>query len=311
MTIDLSTRPDLLAVDASVGTLAEPPLAGAEPAPAPRGRRRWAGTAREVLRRPGLVLASLFSLAVLVSAVAPGLFTRYDPTATSPAEKLQAPGARHWFGTDTLGRDLYSRMLHGSGLTLEGTAIALGLALAAGLALGLIAGFVGGWVDAVLMRLVDVALAVPALLLALTIVTALGFGIVPMGVAVGVGIVPGFARTTRAEVLRVRTMPYVEAARTGGSGWLRVMVRHVLPNSWSPVLVLALLDIGTAIQVIAALSFLGFGAPPPQADWGALISDGRNYLVTSPWLCLLPGLFVAAAIFSVNHIARTVEGWRR
>jgi peptide/nickel transport system permease protein len=150
-------------------------------------------------------------------------------------------------------------------------------------------------------------LAIPVLLLALTVVTALGFGTVQAALAVGFAIMPEFARTTRSEVLRVRTLPYIEAARTGGAGWGRILVRHVLPNSWGPVLVLAVLDCGIAILAISSLSFLGFGAPPPAADWGSLISSGRDYLVTSPWLALLPGLFVTAVVFSVNHIARAVE----
>ncbi len=173
--------------------------------------------------------------------------------------------------------------------------------------LGVVSGFFGGVVDAVLMRFADVLLAVPGLLLALAIVTALGFGTVPVAIAVGVGIVPGFARTTRAEVLRVRTLPYVEAARTGGASWLRVLVRHVLPNSWGPVAVLAVLDAGVAIIAIASLSFLGFGAAPPIAEWGSLIAAGRNFLITAPWVSLLPGLFVAATVLALNHVSKTLQ----
>jgi peptide/nickel transport system permease protein len=259
------------------------------------------------LRRPGFLLALVIMGCVLVSAVFPSLFTSQNPDTTQGANKLQPPSAQHWFGTDELGRDLYTRMIYGSGLTIEATLIAVGLAIVAGLVIGVVSGFFGRWIDVVLMRAVDVILAIPALLLALTIVTALGFGEVPVALAVGVGITPGFVRTTRAEVLRVKTLPFIEAARTGGAGWRRVLLRHILPNSWGPVLVLALLDIGTAILVISSLSFLGFGAAPPAADWGGLIFDGSQYLVTSPWLALLPGLFVAVVVFSVNHIARTIQ----
>jgi peptide/nickel transport system permease protein len=257
------------------------------------------------------VLAGVFVFLVVLSAVLPGLFASADPSATDGVHKLESPSAQHWFGTDQLGRDLFSRVLHGSGLTMEGTLIAVGLAVGAGLTLGVVAGFFGGWIDAVIMRAVDVVLAIPALLLALAIVTALGFGTVQIAFAVGIGITPGFARTTRAEVLKVKTLPYIEAARTGGAGRLRVLARHILPNSWGPVLVLAILDTGTAILVISSLSFLGFGAPPPNADWGGLISDGRDYLITSPWLSLLPGLFVVAVVFSVNHISRSIEELQR
>ncbi|MFI5842699.1 ABC transporter permease [Catenuloplanes sp. NPDC051500] len=263
------------------------------------------------MRRPGLIVAVLFVLLVIVSAIVPQWFTGYDPTATSPAEKLLSPSGTHLFGTDELGRDLFTRVLHGSTMTIRATLGSVGIALVAGLAIGVVAGFAGGWADAVLMRAVDVTLAIPRMLLALTIVTALGFGIVPTAIAVAVGIVPGFARITRAEVLKVKTLPYVEAARMGGASWTRVLLRHILPNSWGPVLVLAVLDFGVAILAVSALSFLGFGAPPPAAEWGTLISQGRNYLITSPWLSLLPGLFVGLVVFSLNHISRSIEELQR
>jgi peptide/nickel transport system permease protein len=274
--------------------------------PAPLAGRRRRGR-----RRPGLVLAVLFVLFVIVSALAPDRFTAYDPNATSPVDKLRSPGRAHWFGTDELGRDLFSRVLHGSTLTIEATLGAVLLAMVAGLAVGVLSGFFGGLVDVVLMRVVDVMLAVPRLLLALTIVTALGFGTWPIAVAVGVGILPAFARVTRAQVLTVKSLPYIEAARTGGASWPRVLLRHILPNSAGPVLVLAVLDFGVAILAISALSFLGFGAAPPAAEWGTLISQGRSYLITSPWLTLLPGLFVALVVFSLNHIARSLEELQR
>jgi peptide/nickel transport system permease protein len=261
--------------------------------------------------RPGLLLALLYVAFVLVSAVVPGWFTSYDPDATAGADKLLAPSAQHWFGTDELGRDLFSRVLHGSTLTIQATLGAIAIAVVTGLALGVVSGFFGGWLDSVLMRVVDVLLAVPRLLLALTIVTALGFGPLPIAVAVGVGIVPGFARITRARVLSIKALPYIEAARTGGASWTRVLVRHILPNSWGPVLVLAVLDFGVAILAISALSFLGFGAAPPAAEWGTLISQGRSYLITSPWLTLRPGLFVGLMVFSLNHISRSLEELQR
>ncbi|MCL9762036.1 ABC transporter permease [Frankia sp. AiPa1] len=284
--------------------------AHADPAPRP-GRGGPPPALRAGGRRPGFVLAFLFVLFVIVSGLVPSLFTSHSSSATSPAEKLHGPSLTHPFGTDELGRDLFSRMLHGSTLTIKVTGASVLIAVVAGLALGVISGFFGGWIDALLMRVVDVLLAIPILMMALTIITALGFGLVPMAVAVSVGITPGFARTTRAEVLRVRSQPYVEAARTGGASWLRVTLRHVLPNSWGPVGVLAVLDFGTAVLLVSTLSFLGFGAPPPAPEWGSLISGGRNYLITSPWLSLLPGLFVALVVFSLNHLARTLEEVRR
>ncbi|MEV6347397.1 ABC transporter permease [Actinoplanes sp. NPDC051851] len=267
---------------------------------------RW-GRVGAVARKPIFLLAVVYVLFVVVSAFWPDVFAGQGPYDTHPAAAMQAPGGEHLFGTDVYGRDLWSRVLHGSALTIKATLIALGIALVAGLSLGVVSGFFGGLVDAVLMRAVDVLLAIPGLLLALSIVTALGYGTVPVAVAVGVGIIPGFARTTRAEVLRVKTLPYVEAARAGGASWGRVLLRHILPNSWGPVAVLAVLDAGVAIIAIASLSFLGFGAAPPAAEWGTLIADGRNYLVTSWWLSLLPGVFVALLVLSLNHISKTFQ----
>jgi peptide/nickel transport system permease protein len=194
---------------------------------------------------------------------------------------------------------------------VQAALLAVGIALVGGLGIGILSGFVGGRLDAVLMRVIDVLLAIPGLLLSLVIVTAIGFGTIPVAIAVGVGIIPGFARTTRAEVLRVKTLPYVEAARLGGASWLRTLVRHILPNSWGPVAVLAVLDFGAAILAAAGLSFLGFGAAPPAAEWGTLISNGRNFLITAPWVSLLPGLFVVLVVFGLNHISRTLEEAQR
>jgi peptide/nickel transport system permease protein len=268
---------------------------------------RLVGTLKLLVRKPGALVALVFVFLLLVAAAFPGLFTHYGPYATDGADKLMAPSGAHWFGTDELGRDLYTRVIYGAGRTIMGTLLSVGLAVVAGLLIGVIAGFFGGWIDALLMRVIDVALAIPALLLALTIVIALGFGTISVALAVAVSLSPGFARTTRAEVLKIKHLPYIEAARTGGAGWFRVLFRHILPNSWGPVFVLALLDLGTAVLVISALSFLGLGDPPPAPEWGGLISAGRNFLITSPWLSLIPGLFLALVVFSVNHLSHTVE----
>ncbi len=265
----------------------------------------------QLLRRPVFLLAALYVLFVVVSAIWPGAFSGYGPYDPDTHHVLVGPSRRHPFGTDNYGRDLWTRTLYGSTLTIKATVLALAIAVTAGLTLGVFAGFFGGIVDAALMRAVDVLLAIPGLLLALSVVTALGYGTVPVALAVGIAIVPGFARTTRAEVLRVKTLPYVEAARAGGASWGRVLLRHVLPNSWGPVAVLAVLDGGVAIIAIASLSFLGFGAAPPAAEWGTLIAGGRNYLVTAWWFSLLPGLFVALLVLSLNHISKTFQELRR
>lgn len=278
----------------------------------PRRRlQRLLDQATPLLRRPGFVLALLLVLFTLLAALVPTLFTGVDPYATQPSAKLLPPSTAHWFGTDELGRDLYTRVLYGARLSVEAALIAVGLALVVGLGLGIVSGFVGGRLDAIIMRVIDVLLALPGLLLALAIVTAIGFGTIPVAIAVGVGIIPGFARTTRAEVLRIKTLPYVEAARLGGASWGRTLLRHVLPNAWGPVAVLATLDVGAAILATAGLSFLGFGAAPPAAEWGTLIANGRHFLITAPWVSLLPGLFLVLVVFSLNHLARTFEEIQR
>ncbi|NKY42534.1 ABC transporter permease [Nocardia cerradoensis] len=296
-----------------VQVLAEAPediVTAAEPA-IPRRRALLHRNAVRLARRPGFVAALAIVAGVIASAFVPSVFTSHDPYATAPAQRLRPPSATHLFGTDDVGRDLWARTLYGSGLTVQAALIAVGIALIAGLALGLVSGFFGGATDSVVMRGVDVLLAIPGLLSALAIVTALGFGTIPVAIAVGVGILPGFARTTRSEVLRVKTLPYVEAARAGGASWPRVLLRHVLPNSWGPVLALSVLDFGTAIIAVAALSFLGFGAAPPQAEWGSLVAGGRNFLVTAPWVSLLPGAVIVFTVLSLNHIAKTLQEWKR
>lgn len=284
-----------------------PPAAVAEaPARVDRGTARRLG--RFLVRRPGLVLSGVLVLLVAVAAFAPGLFTSADPLTGEPVEKFTAPGAAHWFGTDELGRDLFARVVHGTALSVKATLIAVAVAFVVGGLLGLVAGFVGRWVEDVIMRLVDVLLSIPALFLSLALVTALGYGTVEVAIAVGIASVAGFARVMRAEVLRVRTAVYVEAARSSGSRWWSVLGRHVLPNSLGPVLVLATLELATAVLAVSSLSFLGFGAPPPAPEWGNLVSEGRNYLGNAWWLSTMPGLVVAATVLAINRIARALDG---
>ena len=212
--------------------------------------QRAASAVLPLLRRPGFSLALLVVLFALVAAVSPSLLSSFDPYATAPAAKLSAPSLGHWFGTDELGRDLYTRVVYGASLSVLAAFLAVGIALVGGLGLGILSGFAGGRIDAVLMRFIDVLLALPGLLLALAIVTAIGFGTVPVAIAVGVGIIPGFARTTRAEVLRVKTLPYVEAARLGGASWRRTLLRHILPNTLGIVVVYATLTVPAVITTL-------------------------------------------------------------
>jgi peptide/nickel transport system permease protein len=262
------------------------------------------------LPRPGLVLSALVLAAVLAAAFAPGLFTGQDPVAGIPAERLRGPSLAHLFGTDETGRDVFARVVHGAGLSLRATVLAVLVAFAAGSALGLLAGFRGGWLDTVVMRVVDVLQAVPAILLSLALVTALGFGTTNVAIAVGVANLASFARLMRAEVLRVRSGVFVEAARAAGVRWAGVLGRHVLPNALGPVLVLATVTVGTAVLEVSALSFLGFGASPPTPEWGALVAGGRNFLATAWWMTTFPGLTVAAVVLAANRVSRALDNER-
>jgi peptide/nickel transport system permease protein len=278
----------------------------------PTPRERTVRALRFFVRRPGLVVSIVFVVLVLIAAFAPTVLASGDPAAGVPADKLQPPSADHVFGTDYLGRDVYTRVVHGAALSLQATVIAVAVALVVGGLIGLLAGFVGRWVDEALMRVVDVLMAIPAILLSLALITALGYGTVKVATAVGIASVANFARVMRAETLRIRQSTYVEAARSVGTRWHVTLVRHVLPNAAGPVLVLAVLEFGLAILAVSSLSFLGYGAPPPAAEWGSLIAEGRNYIAASWWLCAMPGFAIAATVLSVNRISHALDGeWSR
>lgn len=257
--------------------------------------------------RPSVLLSFAWIALVAIAAVAPSLIAPGDPLVGDISQKLRAPSWQHWFGTDQLGRDLFTRVVHGSGLTIHAVLIALALGLIVGSLLGLVAGFTQGVVDAVLMRVADVLLAIPNLLLSLAVIVALGFGTVNVAIAVGVTSVASVARVMRAEVLKVKQSLYIEAARAGGARWSRILFRHVLPNSVGPVIVLGVLEFGSAILAISALSFLGYGATPPAPEWGALVSQGRDYLAAQGWLSTLPGVVIALTVLSANRIANALN----
>ncbi|MFD3811515.1 ABC transporter permease [Rhodococcus sp. NPDC058639] len=274
----------------------------------PVGRpSRWRAGVVQVQRHGVVVVSAGVLLLAVGFALFPSVFASGDPLVGIPAEKLEGPSLAHWFGTDNIGRDVYTRVVHGAALSLTATLLAVGIALVAGSAIGLLSGAVGGVLDAVLMRIVDVLLSIPALLLSLALVTALGFGTVNVAIAVGVGLVANFARVMRSEVLRVRRALYVEAAFASGARWHSVLRRHVLRNSYAPVLALAAVEFGMAVLAVSSLSFLGFGAVPPTPEWGSLISEGRNYLATAWWMTTLPGLVIVAVVLAAHRIGHAVE----
>lgn len=255
-------------------------------------------------RVPPTVALSFAVIALVIAwSLAPSLFTSQSPVNGIPADKLLSPGAAHWFGTDHLGRDLYTRVVYGTASSVTSALIAVVIATVAGGLIGLLAGFLGGWVDIVLARLVDVLLAIPNFLLAVIVVTAIGFDTTNAAIATGVSAVAVFARVMRSEVIKTRQATFVEASfLLGGSRW-HILLRHVLPNASRSALPLAVLQFGLSILVIASLAFLGYGDPPPASDWGLLISIGKDYLKW-PWLVYAPAFVTIATVLSVNRISR-------
>jgi peptide/nickel transport system permease protein len=256
------------------------------------------------LRVSPTVVLSLAIIAVVVAwSLAPQFFTSQSPVVGVPADKLLGPSLSHWFGTDHLGRDLYTRVVYGTASSVSSALIAVVIGVFAGGFIGLVAGFLGGWVDVVFARLVDVLLSIPKFLLAVIVVTAIGFETINAAIATGVSAVAFFARVTRSEVIKTRQATFVEAAfLLGGSRWF-ILLRHVLPNASRSVLPLAVLQFGESILVIASLAFLGYGDPPPASDWGLLISIGKDYLKW-PWLVYAPAFVTIATVLSVNRISR-------
>ncbi|KZE89379.1 ABC transporter permease [Microbacterium sp. TNHR37B] len=257
--------------------------------------------------RVGIVVPIIVLVVAILWAIAPGLFTGQNPTATV-APALQAPSLEHWFGTDATGRDVFARVVHGASASIVGAFVAVLVGLVVGTAAGITAGAVGGVVDEILMRAVDVLLAIPALLLSLSVVILLGFGTTSAAVAVGVTSIAVFARLARSRVVSVRVSEYVEAAYGSGGTFLGVLWRHILPNSLTPVIALAALQFGSAILQISTLGFLGYGAPPPTPEWGLLIAEGRNYVATAWWLTVLPGLVVVAVVLATNRLSQAIRG---
>ncbi|MFE3280112.1 ABC transporter permease [Nocardia sp. NPDC059239] len=267
-------------------------------------RANIVAAARRWVRRASLLLAVTVVGLVLLWAIVPQLFTGFDPLAVDTAAKLRPPSSRHWFGTDQLGRDLYSRVVFGARASLSGSAIAVAVGVVVGSALGVLAGWFAGFPDSLVMRIIDVLLSIPGFLLAITIVVLLGFGVAQAGIAVGLTSAATFARLIRAQVLQVRTSNYVDAAVTSGASTGAILWRHVIPNSARPTVSLITVQFGIAIIWIASLSFLGLGAQPPDPEWGRLVADGRNYIATRGWLTLWPGLTVVVVVLAMNHLSR-------
>ncbi|MFZ4842039.1 MULTISPECIES: ABC transporter permease [Mycetocola] len=263
---------------------------------------------RERIGRPkvSVVLSVVWLLIVIAWAIIPQAFTPLDPIAGNAAQAQQPPSLEHLFGTDATGRDMFTRVVYGSINSLSGALIAVSVGFVIGTAIGVIAGSSRRILDDILMRIVDVFLAIPSLLLSLSIIILLGFGTAQAAIAVGFTSVAAFARLSRSEVVRVRGSDYVEAAFASGGRFPVVLWRHVLPNSLTAVLALAALQFGTAVLSISTLGFLGYGAPPPTPEWGLMIAEGRNYIATAWWLTTLPGAVVVLVVLAANRVSAAI-----
>ncbi|GAA3286759.1 ABC transporter permease [Dactylosporangium vinaceum] len=285
-------------------TLSATPATSAQPAPAPAEERR---SRLRRLRAPGLVAAVVVIALILIAAIAPGLLTGADPLAADPFAALQAPSGGHWFGTDQLGRDVFTRTVHGARYSLAIGAASTALSLLAGGLVGLLAGLAPRWIDEVLSRALDVLSAFPEVLLALLFIAFTEPGTPSLVLAIALAFAPRYGRIVRAQTLLVRRAGYVEQAVTFGLSRARLVWRHVLPNVLGPLPILATIGLGTAIVNASALSFLGMGPQPPTPEWGAMLAESRSYLRVAWWSAILPGATLTMTVIALTALGRRLQ----
>ncbi len=264
--------------------------------------RRWRHQMARLARTQPLgTLALVICLIMVFMAVFAPLVSRYDPFATSAYDRLLAPSATHWFGTDENGRDLYARLVYGARISMYVAFFSIAIGTFIGYLAGIVSGFVGGKIDDYIQRVVDAMLAFPSILLALTVVSVLGAGLDKVIAAIAITLAPRAARVSRGVVLSVKENVYIDAARVIGASSLRIMLRHVLPNTMAPFLVLASVALGGAILTEASLSFLGLGVPPPHPAWGRMLSGAsQNLGLLAPWLMIFPGAAIMLLVLAFN-----------
>ena len=263
-----------------------------------QGREVW-----RMLKKNKMALVGLGILVILVLlALFADVIADYDTVVIKQnlANRLKGPSAEHWLGTDEFGRDIFARLVHGARVSLKVGIIAVGISIILGGILGALAGFYGGRIDNIIMRIMDVFLAVPSILLAIAIVSALGPSIINLMVAISISSVPRYARIVRASVLSIRDQEFVEAARAIGANNARIIFRHIIPNSLAPVIVQGTLGVASAILSTAGLSFIGLGIQPPAPEWGSMLSGGRQYLRYAWWVTTFPGVAIMITILSLN-----------
>lgn len=263
-------------------------------------RSPWRIAYRQLRRNRGAIAGLIVFILIVLSSILAQRLAPYDPLLISPQDYLQPPSRSHWLGTDSYGRDVLSRVLHGGRVSLTVGFASVLIASALGVLLGLIAGYYGGRVDGAIMRFVDMLLAFPGLLLALGVVALLGPGLANVIVAVGISGIPSYARTVRGAILSAREEVYVEAARSVGCRDHHILLRHLLPNVVGLVVVISTLSVAWAILTASSLSFLGVGTQPPTPEWGVMLSEGRGLLREAPWLTTFPGLMIMLTVLSIN-----------
>ncbi|MEK7687394.1 MAG: ABC transporter permease [Pseudomonadota bacterium] len=252
-------------------------------------------------RYPLGAVGALIVLAFILTAVFASVMAPIDPTATNARASLAKPGSVHLLGADFMGRDMYSRIVHGARISLAVGVGAMSLGCILGVSIGLMSGYLGGWVDLATQRLMDIMQSLPLLVMAIVMAASLGPSLRNTIIAIAIPLVPSVARVVRSSTLSLREQPFVEAARAVGMGELRIAVRHVLPNTLAPLIVLATAQLGSAILVEASLSFLGLGIPEPHPSWGRMLSESAaEYVRSAPWLVIFPGLAISLTVFGTN-----------
>ena len=262
---------------------------------------RWAKLRFLARRYPlGAVGAVIMTLCVFAAVFAPYI-TVYDPLSTNAALSLARPSAQHWLGCDFMGRDVYSRIVYGSRISLAVGLGSMGLGITCGVLIGLTSGYLGGWVDLAAQRLIDILQSLPLLVMALLMTASLGPSLRNTIIAISIALIPSSARVVRANTLSLREQPFVESAKAIGMSEFRIAFRHVLPNTLAPLIVLATAQLGATILIEATLSFLGLGVPEPHPSWGRMLSESAaEYVRTAPWLVIFPGLAISLVVFGTN-----------
>lgn len=276
------------------------PVAGAQRKPANPRVEAYRNLWRRLRKNKAAVVGGLLILLFIITGLIGPYLTTLDPNKTLISIKLQPPSAEHWFGTDNYGRDIFTRIIHGMGITMKIGFFSVALGGVVGVFLGIISGYYGGKLDTFIMRLMDIILAFPGILLALAIVSVLGGSLTNVIIAVGVFSVPAFARIVRGSTLSVRKLEYIDAVKALGASDTRIIFKHVLPNVMSPIIVQLTLRIATAVLTASGLSFLGLGAQPPTPEWGAMLSEGRAYMQQAPHLVLFPGIMIVLFVLAFN-----------